>query len=855
MFRNISESIKSSIEIKQSEKKLFRLLYLHSFLIGLSSAFFFVEASRNFILKINIAEIPVAYIMSGVTGYMLIRLFKFWQRKFGPTKSFELTLFLFCSVMILLFAGRLLWDENVLLAKVIAYLGFVLIFAFVTLFSVGFAGICLSIFNLSQSKRLLALLGTGEIIASILGFLIIPFLVNAMGSSSYLLILSAVFSLIAIIPIRKVELARPARPVNKKSSQAPSSFNLAVILKNPFILYLSLTTLFSIVTVYFIDYSYLISVRYFSSVTGVEIATVVAMLFSVIKTGELFFSFFSSNIISAGGMKRSVLLLPLLLIGGAVLGGFSLIVFSESPIFIIFFLFINKWTDRVVRKGVTIPTTKIMFQINTLEERVQLQNNIDGVISQLSTIICGVLLVGVCYFTDTTDYNTFLKVTTIVGLLVFISFLLFSSKLYSMYKVRIQEYLKRSQVVNPVIGDNSANAVYGTLKFNNDDLYSQKFQVLVQETDLLSKEKIRSLICYYNPSAQAYLNFSNEIPENEEEILRKITKLYFENQNMFSRVLIISYFACFDFKRQIIFFKDIEKVTPLRLRAYFLKRLCDTGQIIDESHVFYFSELVAESVNEILWSEAAIEDLKELPDTRLVHQLGLHREELTQVLLHLIELLHDKQSVSLVRDIINNKDRNEDDLLFVVELLENILRPELKKMVLPIFEPISPATRRNRLQKIFFFHSQMVNDRLLDILMHDFNAIDSYPKQLALEALKKIDRDSMVIKAFRSSRIDNLQFIANLEESESVSIASNQQRYTITTHLCNSFLLDDIDKMHIARWGFKDCVGASQTSNIKEDSKKLLEGNLARITNDSLVNHFWEIDLLAPVLLHKIRTA
>lgn len=857
MFRVIFENIKNTIEIKQSEKKLFRILFLHSFLIGLASSFFFVEASRNFILKVSISEIPVAYIFSGLTGYLLIRVFKNWQRKFGKKRSYELIVLLFAITMLLLFAGQVLLDKNLFFVKLFAYLGFVLIFAFATLFGVGFAGFCFSIFNLSQSKRLLALLGTGEIVASILGFLIISLLLKGLVSSNYLLILALFFALLSIWPIRKVDKEMGHVITNVDIVIKPINvFNLAFILKNPFILYLTLTTLFSIVTVYFIDYSYLISVRYFSTLTGVEVATVVALLFSIIKTGELFFSFFSANIISAAGMKRSVLLLPYLLIIGSVMGVLSILFFGANPIFIVCFLFINKWTDRVIRKSVTIPVTKIMFQINSPEERVQLQNNIDGVISQLSTIICGVLLVVVCYFSNTNNYNKFLSIITLVCLIVFLILLFFSKRLYMMYKNQIQHYLQSNHqdpILNTTLLTKDKELADFKSGVNIEEVFSDRFKILLNETDLFNKEKIRSLICYYNPTAVAYLHFSeNDNLQLEAESIRKISKLYFENQNQFSRLSIISYFLFFDHDKRLTFFKDIEKVTPLRLRAYFLQHLCNIDQIIDESQEFYFFDLVSECVNEILWSEAAIEDLKELTDPKLVNQIVLHLSELKQVLLYLLQLLHDPKSIHLIREILNNVDRTEDDLLFIVELLENILRAELQKMVIPIFEPISPVTRRNKLQNTFFINQLAINDRLLDILMHDFNLIDSFSKQLALEALMERNQDSEVIKAFKYSKISNLKLVAASLERKDEFYNLYLQKNKIATQFCDFFSLNDQDKSNIVRWCFNDNSNAF-SSDLAVANRLGFSNNVLRIPTSFSPNSFLEIDLLAPVLLYKIK--
>ena len=852
MFRILIENIKGAIEIKQQEKKLFRLLFLHSFLIGLSGSLFFVEASHSFILKISIADMPSAYIVSGIAGYLLIRLFKWLQKKFGVIRSFELILLIFSVSMLLLYMGRVELGNNIFYAKALAYTGFVLMFAFATLLAVGFAGICLMIFNLSQSKRLLALLGTGEIMASILGYLIIPILVKAMGSSIYLLLLSAFFSLLSIWPIRKVGAGKgPAVAVTPKVIVQPVKFNLAFIGKNPFILYLSLTTLFSIISVYFIDYSYLVSVRYFSQTTGVEIATIVAMLFSIIKTGELFFSFFSSNIVASTGMKTAVLALPYLLIFGCVMAVFSVIFFNASPVFMIFFLFINKFTDRVIRKGVTIPSMKIMFQINSPGERVQLQNNIDGVISQLSTIVCGAMLMGVCFFVSTADAYKFLTATTLVCLVVFIVFLFMSSRLFHIYKGRIQEYLRSKHVLTPAVKKETVSIQYtpGDTANAADPAIPGKLESLLHNTDLSDKLKLRELICYYNPSAEAYIHFNDA--GGEAEFIRKITKLYFDNQNIFSRSLIISYFLCLDFTRQLVFFKDTHRISPLRLRSYFLKGLCSGSHTIPASEVFGFMELTSQCVNEILWTEAAINDLEAPGERRVVNQLKAHKAELTNLLLYLLQLLHDKKSVQLITDILNKKDRSEEDILFAVELLENILRPELKKMILPVFEPISFTGRRKKLGRIFFAAELSEEERLQDILMHDFNVVDNYTKQLALEALREIDPGKTAIKAFTESRISNLKAIADSSVSEKTSLDTFLQKDKIVTQLGRLLSLDRVDRSNITRWGIYD----DKHRFSKGKAEHHFENNTAKMVIDPSMNRYVEVDLLAMVLLHKIKPA
>ncbi len=845
MFRKVLENIKGTIEIREQERKTFRLLFLHSFLIGLASSLYFVEASRNFITKISIAEMPAAYVLSGVVGYLLMQVFKSLQKRAGVVKSFGQMLLIFSFFMILLYAGRVWLDKDIFYIKLFAYTGFVLMFAFATLFAVGFAGICLSMFNLSQSKRLLALLGTGEILASILGYLIVPVLVNVMGNTIYLLLLAAFFSLLSVWPIR-LTVSGKKEPKQVTVNAAPvQKFNFAFIWKNPFILYLSLTTLFSIITVYFIDYSYLISVRYFSQLTGVAIATTVAMVFTVIKTGELFASVFSASIVASLGMRTSVLLLPALLIFGGVMAVFSVVFFNASPVFMIFFLFINKWIDRVVRKGITIPSTKIMFQINSPEERVQLQNNIDGVISQVSTIVCGLMLTALCFIVGTNDYERFLSATTLVCLVVFLVFLFMSSRLFRIYKVRIQDYLRTKHVISQA--DNLKVSNMGT--GDTDAAIVTQLEALIKNTDLSDKVHIRALIVYYNPSADTYSHFGKDDTSGEAEFTRKITKLYFDNQNIFSRFLVIAYFLCLEPERKLRFFKDIYNVSPLRLKTYFLRELTQADFIINVSEEFYFTELTAQCIHEILWTESAINDLETTDELALNDQLRAHKEELTDALLYLLQFLNDKKSVQLISGILHKKDRNEEDLLFAGELLENTLRPSLKKLVLPVFEPISFVKRRNKMASFFYEPSLSVDERLRDIMMHDFNMVDSYTKQLALEVLCSIDPGQATVKAFTESRISNLKAIAAPVKDEVANIKERIQNNTVN-HIVHWLSLDGIDMSSVMRWGIYDSQ-SSFTKTAKEKRGQEIENGTARVTIDSAMNTYFEIDLIGLAVLSR----
>ena len=833
---------KNIIQIKQSEKKLFLKLFIHSFLIGVANSFFLVQASNVFISKVNIAEIPIAYIISGFIGLLLINIYKKAQQRFGQIISYELIIFIFFIFTLIIYFGQIYLVDNFFFIKSLAYIGFASVFAFLTLFNVGFAGICSSVFNFSQSKRLIGLLGIGEVMASIIGFLLVPFIVKLTGNGNSLLFFAMIFSLISILPIRKVFKKSVNNVTVDPKIEKNKKFNYRYIIDNPFVFYLSITTIFSIATLYFVDYSYIISIRNYANLSRIETTTIVATIFCIIKAGELFFSLFSSNIIASLGMKKAGLLLPNLLIIGAMLCLFAIIFYSNSPLFIIFFLFLNKFIERVIRKSITVPTRKVMYQINTPEDRIFLQNNIDGTMMQLSTILVGIALYLLCSFTKVTNYNLFLQTISIFNFLIFALFLFFSLRLFKKYQSQIQNFLnnnyKLTSEKNELIPSNEI-----TIK------HSEIANEINKEINFSNNEILLSLIIYYNPTASNRLSISNVNSNIDPVILNNLSRLYFENQNYFSRIAILSYINNFDFITKLDFLKNNVNITPLKLRIFLLDNINNDLNEIPNSYSFFLLELTNSCIQEILWTDSTINDLKNINDSNLLYYLKIHRQDLVNMLLSILKLTHEKKSIDIVKHIINSADLSEEDSFFVCELLENIIKTELKENIIPIFEPITFLSRKNKYQLRFSIQSLKVNDRLLDILMHDFNILDSYIKQLVLEFLHVEKNDTNLINAFNSSQILNL-YIA----SYSNTFIKNdilQRKIDITNKISSYFSLDNKSSSLILRWVFRENSNGKNNNQVDLALSNIYKSSLLKLgIEDELISGL-NIDLIAPVLLSK----
>jgi len=844
MFQNAISRISEYILIKEDERPIVRSLYIHTFLLGLASAFFFVDASRNFIVKISISDMPVGYILSGLAGYFLIQLFKRLQRTRGEGYSYRLIVILFSVLMIGIYVCRILLDHIQTYATIMAYLGFVLMFAFATLFAVGFAGIFLSVFNTSQSKRLFALVGTGEIIASILAYVVAPMLVKYLSTSVHLLLISAIISLLSILPLLKISLKKAA---DKKLVSPATTFNLRFIVSDKFILYLSLTTVFSIIAVYTIDYSYLISVRYFSVLTGIEVAGIVAVIFSFIKSGEFFFSLFSAGLLSAAGMRKSVLMLPYLLIGGALLGLLSIILFSSSPVFMIFFLIINKWIDRVIRKSMTVPSMKLMFRVTSERERIQLQTNIDGTISQVSTIICGVLLTIQCFFIDSSNYNTFLQATTLCCLALFVAFLVLTRRLLDVYNTRIHDYL-HSKHASPTESNDNTNSSLRADMFAAPVLESVR--QLTQAHNLNDQLTLARLIAHYNPAGERILDLATIDGRTQEQMINKINRFYFDNPNFFSRAAIISYYLLLPSQERFAFFKESYFVTPTRLRIYFLRRLVQSQVVLEPRDRFFCIELVSKCVSDIFWCELTINDLKDTNELRLLQQLRVLHADFCTLLLLILQLVYDKQAIEVISGILNQQDKTEEDLLFAIELLQNTIDQDIGDLVLPVFEPISFGKRRSLLGRTFIPSEFSVNERLRDILMRDFNVVDVYIKQLALKAVLALSPEDPIVSAFSQSRIELLRVAASAP-----SKAGSSMQESLWTSLMidlNTMGLDSEDVCELERWS----VGPPNMQArglLKDPLSRKLEGQFIKLQLGGSESDFLELDLMSVMLLLKVR--
>lgn len=776
-FKNI---LQRYADVRFNERSMVAILFLQSLLLGFSTSYYFVAANTFFIKKANIADIPFAYIIAGIVGIILVAAFKTLLRKFGNITGYIAVLGLFALVCISLYWGHIQFDANPQTSLWVAYAGFIVVFPFASLFVLGFSGICLHLFNLSQSKRLLALIGIGEVVASIIGYLTVPFITKATGNPLYLFLLSAFFIVLSIFPVIKIYQVNKEKFIAIKSAATVRKFSWQLLTKDQFYISLTIVAFFSVLAIYFTDYAYLVSVRNLAQLSGFAVADIIAILFCIIKIGELLFSFFSSNIISTKGMSFSLLLLPFLLLVLSLLAVVTHFVFDDTLIFVIAFFLLAKWSDRVIRKGVYAPSTKVLYQVTNVEERIQLQTSIEGTISQFSIVLSGIILLAVSQW-QKNNVDSFFYILSIICLLFSVLWIVFVIALYGGYKKRIHAYLHSIQMVAVTVQKQSIAQAFNHWASMQEAVMSTNVMNLIHEifdknfatNNSFTNAQLIELIISYNPA------LSNVDISDEAMLYKRMIRFYFSNDNFFSRLLIIWYLEQTNQLQRFSLIAELYEASDFLIRKELIAALNRLNYQPQETDKFYFTELCKACVAEIIWAEPAIVDITELEQTNLIGLLEEYIIANKDHLLELLKLLYGKETVHIVQTVLNESDKGAENQIFAVELLDNILTPLQKEIVMPIFEPITQQMRWAKLSKQFLIYHLNAEERLKEILFKNFKLIDINIKIACLKIYYQLTKDDTVLAAFLASHVDELNNQAHQLKTGNLHIEENVKVHTI----------------------------------------------------------------------------
>jgi hypothetical protein len=377
-----SGRILTGLGIRGEEVARLRAVMVSSFLLGLSLVFYYSAANAIFLTRSGIQKLPYVYIVNG----FLVILFGIGLTLLGRHVTFRaqsLTLnFVLAATILLLWAGVKATGNHAVIFVMMAW--FRLLFIYTTLSLWELAS---RLFDIRQGKRLLPLVGLGVMLASVVGGVLIPVIVDAIGTVN-LLLLSAAF-----LGTYALSLARILRDVDETRQEAKRNRRegLRPLVKDRYTRGIFSLKTFSVLTAYLIEYVfYEQASRHFPAQrslagffgTFAAVSTLAMVLVAALLTGRL---------IASRGVRGTLFIMPLAMtatsLAAALYGG---LVGVGTAFFalVVVIMFVNQVLD----KGVYTPTFVLLFQPMPRERRLPARVIAEGWLGSVALILNGVLL-------------------------------------------------------------------------------------------------------------------------------------------------------------------------------------------------------------------------------------------------------------------------------------------------------------------------------------------------------------------------------------------------------------------------------------------------------------------------------
>lgn len=427
------------LNVEPGEEKPVLLLLGNGFFAGIFLATYKIVAYTLFLDHLG-EYLREAIFISGGLGVISTGIYAFAQRRMPFSRLIILnyiTIFIFIALARVFYV----YSEKTWVIFVL----YVMYMPIMSVMLLGFWGTFGRIFDLRQSKRIIGGIDSGQLSATILSFIIIPFIVGFLGDLSDLLIIGeagiVVSSIFLIVIISSFNLN--FFDTHKVKRHQETRFKN--LIRNNYVVYLSLFLSFSMLAFSFVEYSFLnVAEKQFPEQNKL-VNFISTIEWSILVVGLLIQTFVNEKLISMYGLKTTLLVLPVILsifTALAIFSGFYFGYIESATNFIWFFLFvtISKLFTSSLRDAMENPVFKLFFMPLDDKVRFDIQTKIEGLVNESSRLIAGALifLLGLLPFFELVHYSV---------LLVFIiaGWIILALKIYQNYRISIRSKLERQK--------------------------------------------------------------------------------------------------------------------------------------------------------------------------------------------------------------------------------------------------------------------------------------------------------------------------------------------------------------------------------------------------------------------------
>lgn len=376
------------LDIRPGEQRLVALLLLRSLCTGATISLAFTSAAAIFLAAFGAAQLPWVYIAAAAIIIVAGGGYR-WLGARLPLARLALVTLGFLALTGLLFRiglgrGQLPWLAfGVLIWYRLVY----------SLSGLEFWSVAGSLLTLQQGKRLFGIVGTGEVLAKLLGYALVPLLVSLLGTLN---LMALAVGLIAVNMALSVLLFRTPGQASIDAS-APKSTTAARrqvsarpqsrTVNRRYVLLIGAGSLLTMLVYFLIDFGFLREVKG-RFVDADAMATFVGAFSTVAYGGGLLLRSLAANqLLRRFGLRFGVLVLPLALILPA--GLLALAGALASGFLLFWVMVVAQLFNDLLRNGIYRTTFVLLYQPLDRPARLAAQTTAESVFEPLGIALAG----------------------------------------------------------------------------------------------------------------------------------------------------------------------------------------------------------------------------------------------------------------------------------------------------------------------------------------------------------------------------------------------------------------------------------------------------------------------------------
>ncbi len=390
----MKERLYRALNIKHSEARQVFDLITVQFYIGLANALVNIIAFTLFVYNFPISSLPKVYLVIAAVLLVLNLVYEKLEHMFSPVQLLKYIIGFTAILLIILWVGLNFIDKGNFI--------FVLLVSSVLIYMVAgyaFWGLVSLLFNVRESRRVFSIVGSGDIPAKLVGYIIAPLLVPLLGLNNLLWL--AAFSLFVGLYLFNKFTKKEAWDQIKNKTHAThhhvkthfkSKDLVSFFFKSKLIFAISLLSILSYNVFVLVDFTFISQVKLRYEKIN-DLATYIAIFFASGRLIALGLKLiFTSRLIERLGVIYCLFITP------AALFLFCLIflVFGSDPTYNIYIFGLMAMLTEVLRSTMQEPVFFILFQ--PLKENLRLKGHIisKGYMYPPAFIIVGLSLL-FCY--------------------------------------------------------------------------------------------------------------------------------------------------------------------------------------------------------------------------------------------------------------------------------------------------------------------------------------------------------------------------------------------------------------------------------------------------------------------------